>query len=615
MPGSPLSPRSPSRRPNLSVVVEADEYDFFDTAMSPTHPVPPPSRRSYPDTPSPRRARGDYTSVPLLLDTIDEGDSFDEKTGSPFPGTRSARRQEVYGLARGADLVEVRAPSSRLRTLALVVLGSVISYSLFYLSTQTSLLGGDDGGGEGAAPAAAKETRWSATLLVQEPANTSLVAHAPGYNPLFPDQPLQFDHNLAIESIRPTISTSEPSTIVFHCRHDDVALCANAYRVLLVGPTLHSPPHQRSRALDDRRVEVTLDAVRDPGAYSVYAWPEHETCDQFNHGDTPAYHQLAVSGTPYQLAVVGEQPLDYARGCMASDDLTEGRWVSKAYLDPEHNEFDSPFYNWLESHVAPRVQSPQLLTDYSTFGYVWAPYACKPHHRSFDEWMDTLKPERLVVFGDSVMRDLFCLNFKPGEDVCKYEMFGDYEHLDKYIAHERSDGGITHLHFHWQPLANADHLRTFLSSLDSPASHVFFNVGLWLTREDPDPDSYAARMTPLVEALVDEAPRAKIVARTMAGAVQSVACFDLWRIQRRIIEPANAAYLKLLRKYPSIQPVNVYPIYNDRPDATQDGRHWQRLPGLALERPEEGAVGYAVTDLIFEGWRLQEVQERVDVLA
>ena len=93
---------------------------------------------------------------------------------------------------------------------------------------------------------------------------------------------------------------------------------------------------------------------------------------------------------------------------------------------------------------------------------------------------------------------------------------------NKYIAHERSDGGISHLHFHWQPLANPDHLRTFLSQLDSPASHIFFNVGLWLTREDPDAESYAARMKPLLDALVDAAPQAKIVARTMAGAVQAV---------------------------------------------------------------------------------------------
>ncbi|TNY21507.1 hypothetical protein DMC30DRAFT_199351 [Rhodotorula diobovata] len=330
-PLSPRSPRSPSRRPNLSVVVEEHEYaDLFDV---------PPAMSPYPQTPTPpgHRFGGDHTTIPLL-GTIEEGDSFDEKTGSPFPGTRSARRQDVYSAARRAD--EQQGPSRRLRTLALVVAGTLMSYALFYVSTQTSLLGG----GEGAEAMAGgqREARWSATLLVREPANASLIERPAGYNPLFPDQPLKFDHNLAIESIRPSISTSEPSSIVFHCRHDDVALCATAYRVLLVGPTMHSPPHQRSEVLDDRRVEVRLDAVRDPGRYDVYAWPEHDTCDRFNHGDTPAYHKLAVSGTPFKLEVVGDQPLDYARGCMPSDDLTDGRWVSKAFVDPEHHEVESP---------------------------------------------------------------------------------------------------------------------------------------------------------------------------------------------------------------------------------------------------------------------------------
>lgn len=64
-----------------------------------------------------------------------------------------------------------------------------------------------------------------------------------------------------------------------------------------------------------------------------------------------ADHKLAVSGTPFKLEVVGDQPLDYARGCMPSDDLTDGRWVSKAFVDPEHHEVESPFHDWLESHV------------------------------------------------------------------------------------------------------------------------------------------------------------------------------------------------------------------------------------------------------------------------
>lgn len=180
-PLSPRSPRSPSRRPNLSVVVEEHEYaDLFDV---------PPAMSPYPQTPTPpgHRFGGDHTTIPLL-GTIEEGDSFDEKTGSPFPGTRSARRQDVYSAARRAD--EQQGPSRRLRTLALVVAGTLMSYALFYVSTQTSLLGG----GEGAEAMAGgqREARWSATLLVREPANASLIERPAGYNPLFPDQPLKF---------------------------------------------------------------------------------------------------------------------------------------------------------------------------------------------------------------------------------------------------------------------------------------------------------------------------------------------------------------------------------------------------------------------------------------
>jgi hypothetical protein len=59
------------------------------------------------------------------------------------------------------------------------------------------------------------------------------------------------------------------------------------------------------------------------------------------------------------------------------------------------------------------------LADYSSFGYLWTPYTCKPQHRSFDEWIDVVKPERLVVFGDSVMRDLFCQQLNAGQPVCE----------------------------------------------------------------------------------------------------------------------------------------------------------------------------------------------------
>ncbi|GAA5999514.1 uncharacterized protein JCM10292_004193 [Rhodotorula paludigena] len=591
-PGSPRSPRSPSRRPNLSVVVEEPLFDddYADDDLAAMMLQPGASDPLLP---------GRAIDASLSSDSLDGADSFDEKTGLPYAHSRSAKRQEAYGWARRSDAATLR-PARHVKTLVLLVVAALFSIVFYLASTEmtpgSGLLGG-------------ASSRWSATLLVHETTNASLTDWPPNYNPLFPKKPIEYDYNVFVEFMRSSISASEPSAIIFHCRHDDVALCAPAYRVLFVGPTMHSPLHQKSRVLDDRRVEVTFDAVRDPGWYQVFAWPEHDTCDQWNHGETKPYHMLAVSGTPRHVEVVGEQPLDYARECMASDDLTDGRWVSKAYVDLEHHDPDSPFYNWLESHLNRR--QPKGLTDYSSFEYIWAPYQCKPHHRSFDEWIETVKPERLVVFGDSVMRDLFCQTYLPDHEICQFVAFGNYEQSDKYIKYTRTDGGISHLHFHWEPEGEPTRLTQFLTTLDTPATHIFFNVALWLTRNDPRPESYVVHMKLLLDALVKAAPNAKIVARTSAGAVQSVACFDLWRIQRRILEPVNAGLLKLLESYPTIQPLDVYPIYNDRPDATQDGRHWQRLSRDANDRPEEGAVGYAMTDLIFEGWRLQAEEDNV----
>ncbi|GAA6043385.1 hypothetical protein JCM8097_005299 [Rhodosporidiobolus ruineniae] len=468
-----------------------------------------------------------------------------------------------------------------------------------------------------------EEQPRSDPLLTRTPSNASSFLDRPAdWNPLFPKKTLDYDRDLFIEHLRPSINASAPSSLIFHCRHPDLSLCAPAYRVLLVGPTIVSPLYTQNRVLDEegRRVEVEFE-VRDPGEYQVYAWPEHDTCDQWNHGEGRPHHQLAVMGTPAPLSVVGSAPPDSPRACTLDDDLTDGRWISKSYIAPEHHSPTSPYFSWLESHrLHPAQYTPRPspgLTDYSKYGYVLAPYACKPHHHSFREWLDLVQPERLVVFGDSVMRDMFCLEYGAGEEVCKYEMFGGYEQSDKYIPVLLSSGLTAHLHFHWNPLGSASPLSAFLAALETPPSHMFFNVALWLTREDPDAKSYRERMRPLLEVLQRQAEKGtKVVARTSAGMVQAIACYDLWRIQRRILEPANTALLSLLQSFPSITPLDVYPLYNARPDASQDGRHWERLPTEGSDdevvRPEEGALGYAGTDLIFGRWAMEKAQEERD---
>jgi hypothetical protein len=157
-----------------------------------------------------------------------------------------------------------------------------------------------------------------------------------------------------------------------------------------------SPTYQKSKALDDRRVEVEF-LLKDPGEYEVWAWPEHETCDQFNHGEgrpctlpfslfqptkreltfplssphrSPArrhglsrsprsYWRRCASASSFSLELSlthsssFSAPIDSPSPCTAADDLTDGRWISKAYLNPGHHSPSSPYYAWLESHVRP----------------------------------------------------------------------------------------------------------------------------------------------------------------------------------------------------------------------------------------------------------------------
>jgi hypothetical protein len=59
-------------------------------------------------------------------------------------------------------------------------------------------------------------------------------------------------------------------------------------------------------------------------------------------------------------------------------------------------------------------------------------------------------------------------------------------------------------------------------------------------------------------------------------------------------------------KFPRVTLLESYKIYDHRPEASQDGRHWEKIElDPKWSKPEEGAVTYAMTDIIFETWRLQ----------
>ncbi|GAA5921009.1 hypothetical protein JCM1841_003254 [Sporobolomyces salmonicolor] len=454
--------------------------------------------------------------------------------------------------------------------------------------------------------------RTADSLLLIRPAllsqSTALNATVPVdwlQDPLLPSKELDFDDKLLVESLPDRISTFNSSSIVLRCTHSNVTMCASAYRVLLLGPSMHSSLFNDSTQLDERRVEVRFE-VRDPGEYKVYAWPEHDQCDQWNHGGRP-YFKLAVTGTPAILMVEGPAPKEGMGACTDKDDLTDGRWIAKNHINPIHRSPGSPYYSWLESHLAYRPPRNMSLTDYLDYSYFWAPYSCKPQHHSFDEWIEIVKPDSLLMMGDSVSRDWFCRDWASEDPVCKYRLWvWDYERTDKYVSHPRTtDNGTSHLYFRWEPLAESWKFESYIKDHPHPPTHVFFNIALWITRQNGDPDYYVSKMRPFLQTVTKLLPNAKIVVRTSAGAVQQIACWDIWNIRRKLLEPVNAAFLELLKDFPTLTVLDAYPIYNSYPGASYDGRHWERIDAKDTKQ-EEGVLSYALTDLVFEGWRQQQ---------
>ena len=154
-------------------------------------------------------------------------------------------------------------------------------------------------------------------------------------------------------------------------------------------------------------------------------------------------------------------PKESSRTCTAHDDLS-GRWVSKNHFAPPTLEPGSPFFDWIQTQVSshpfslyppcrgrpsiaatdecsrlsqfnpsspPTIKGfpPVRLPDYRSFDYVYTPYSCKIPHRSTFEWLDEVKPDTVLVIGDAITRDFFCLNWGfEDQDVCRYSTNWDY---------------------------------------------------------------------------------------------------------------------------------------------------------------------------------------------
>ena len=119
------------------------------------------------------------------------------------------------------------------------------------------------------------------------------------------------DDKLTIETLPSPVPVSTSSSITFHCAHSNITMCAQAYRVVFIGPTMRSTPWSDSVPLDERRVKVHF-KIADPGDYQVYAWPEHERCHDFQ----PELHDWKIRPCEPTLRLVSVSLSKLTRACV-----------------------------------------------------------------------------------------------------------------------------------------------------------------------------------------------------------------------------------------------------------------------------------------------------------
>ncbi|GAA6008147.1 hypothetical protein JCM10207_007045 [Rhodosporidiobolus poonsookiae] len=429
-------------------------------------------------------------------------------------------------------------------------------------------------------------------------------------NPLSSWEQIQVDQHLQAH-YDDVVPSGHEHSIVFSCSHpaERVAdLCPRAYRLIISGPATLSPDFaQSSEQLDERRVRVRF-TIRDPGQYEVWAWPEHDNCDDFQKAGT-LYNKMVVRDSPLPLIVTGQPQHEPSELCHPNEvnHGLEGRWLSKAHVNPEHLAIESPHFSWLASQLQPTSNTPGT----TIYNHFWAPYQCKIPHRTFADWLNTIKADSIVFFGDSVIRDTFCLVVwtelfgKPeAGQTCHYNSDTGptgYHTTNKEGTYQRSDGGTTKLYFFWTPDGKGDAVASALESLPHPPTHVLFSSALWLATHPPE--QYVRDLTPAMEALERLAPRAKTFVRGSAGVVQAIQCYDRIGGQRFQLEANNAALQNAIAtSHPTLRYFDAYDTLNSHPASSSDGRHWGTVGLLVHERPQLGAGEYALLDRLFYAW-------------
>ncbi|KAK4057471.1 hypothetical protein OIO90_001540 [Microbotryomycetes sp. JL221] len=256
------------------------------------------------------------------------------------------------------------------------------------------------------------------------------------------------------------------------------------------------------------------------------------------------------------------------------------------------------------------------------YRHAFAHYDCKLVQHSIRDWVELIKPESVLIIGDSVLRDPFCLILYKNlvgegkiDKQCRWSDSAEYHTSNKLLSYERADEGKSKINFHWNPQGDPERLEEFLKQLASPPTHVYLSIALWLAKMDVE--DYLVTMKVFLHTLESSVPETtKIVLRSSAGVVQQIQCYDRIGGQRFRLERMNAGLQLLVKdQFPRIQYMNLYPLFDAQPGSSPDGRHWGAQGHTYDARPSIGIVEHQAFQALFHHWWRADVEMRASQAA
>ncbi|GAO46842.1 hypothetical protein SAICODRAFT_29883 [Saitoella complicata NRRL Y-17804] len=413
-----------------------------------------------------------------------------------------------------------------------------------------------------------------------DPTVTTSFGLTPGHNPILPNE--RAVQGPWVAHLPAYVKTNQEFTTTLTCTYAaEEGWCPSSYILWFRGLTSlvvpHDPHHICVLDSQNKTVGITY-AIKDPGVYEVWAWPEYEDCERFKEMKYPLSNAL-VQGTPYKITVEGAAPEEGYGVCV--EDAPEGRWVSTEHTDRSHKS-DAWARSYQNSHGHWRN------------AFIYQPYSCKRAATSPATLDDpSLSDVKHVLYiGDLTTRGPYCAHTYPMfhdgkiDGPCAYthdyEFWKEYQmQLTRSFTCRTPKGKDTawSLLFQGEPGRPAYHVQALERLLEhplGPPSHVVVNFGLWQAAKTEL--EYATSVDEMLAFIHHYLPNAHITWRLTTSIFRPAGCYDynhLARPMTRMQSHVGREMVKTWRKKGMrIVVVDGNGLTDSRPDTSADGRHW-----------------------------------------